>query len=97
MSLCYLSGTIDITLANFKTTEAAAFAGVSNIFLLSLFIYAIAPASGGHINPTITFTTVTTGLTGFPRGILYMMGQTTGGAVAGGIIRGIFGPTLTRL
>ena len=96
MSLCYLSALIDITLANFKTSEVAAFAGVSNIFLLSLFIFSIAPASGGHINPLITFTTVTTGLTGLPRGVLYMIGQTIGGALAGGIIRGIFGPTLTR-
>ena len=97
MSLCYLSALIDITLANFKISEVAAFAGVSNIFLLSLFIFAIAPASGGHINPLITFTTVTTGLTGLPRGVLYMVGQTIGGAVAGGIIRGIFGPALTRV
>ena len=96
MSLCYLSALIDITLAHFQTSAVGAFAGVSNIFLLALFIFAIAPASGGHINPLITFTTITTGLTSFQRGVLYMIGQTTGGAVAGGIIRGIFGPVLTR-
>ena len=52
---------------------------------------AIAPGSGGHINPLITFATMVCGLTGFSRGILYLTGQTVGAALAGGILRGIFG------
>lgn len=95
--LCYISALIDTTIGNFKTAQAAAYVGVTNIFLISLFIYALAPSSGGHVNPLITFTTVTTGLTAFSRGILYMIGQTAGAALAGGLIRGSFGHDLTVL
>ncbi|MCJ1235838.1 hypothetical protein MMC14_003811 [Varicellaria rhodocarpa] len=62
--------------------------------MLSLFIYAVAPASGGYLNPLITFSTVITGLTSFPRGALYVRGQTVGGALAGGVIRGSFGTVM---
>ena len=46
--LCYLSGMIDTTITNFGTSQAPAYAGVVNIFLLSLFIMAFAPGSGGQ-------------------------------------------------
>ena len=46
--LCYLSGMIDTTITNFGTPQAPAYAGVSNIFLLTLFIMAFAPGSGGQ-------------------------------------------------
>lgn len=87
-----ISGTIKA----FNTTQVAAYVGVSNIFLLTLFIYAFAPSSGGHMNPVITFATMVTGLTGFSRGILYMTGQTAGAALAGGLIRGSLGSSLTQ-
>lgn len=96
MSLCYLSGLIDITLANFQATQVPAYVGITNIFLLSLFIYACSPSSGGHINPTITFATMTTGLIEFPRAVLYLCGQTVGGAIAGGLIRGSIGIAMTE-
>ena len=89
--LCYTSGLIDTTIGNFETSQAAAYAAVSSIFLLALFILAIAPGSGGHINPIISFSTMITGLTGFSRGILYMTAQTIGAGVAGGALRGSFG------
>ena len=38
---------IDTTISNFGTPQVAAYAGVTNIFLLTLFIMAIAPGSGG--------------------------------------------------
>lgn len=89
--LCYLSGLIDTTISNFGTTQAPAYAAISNIFLLTLFIMAFAPGSGGHINPLITFSTMIVGLTGFSRGILYLTGQTIGAALAGGVLHGVFG------
>ncbi|TVY83573.1 Aquaporin-4, partial [Lachnellula suecica] len=95
-SLCYTSAMIDSTLKSFDTPQVAAYVAVSNIFLLTLFIYALAPASGGHINPIITFATVCAGLTGFSRGVLYMVAQTIGAALAGGLIRGSLGLNLTR-
>lgn len=47
--LCYLSGLIDTTIGNFGTSQGAAYAGVTNIFLLTLFIMAAGPGSGGHV------------------------------------------------
>jgi glycerol uptake facilitator-like aquaporin len=96
MSLIYLSALIHITISNLNTMQVAGYVGVMNIVLLALFIYALAPASGGHINPLITFATMITGLTGFSRGILYLVAQTIGGALAGGLVRGSFGNTLTQ-
>jgi glycerol uptake facilitator-like aquaporin len=96
MSLCYLSAIIGITIVNFQTAQLPAYVGITNVFLLMLFIYATAPASGGHLNPLITFATMTTGLTEFPRAILYILGQTIGGAIAGGLIRGSFGSAMTE-
>lgn len=43
------------------------------------------------MNPLVTFGTMLCGLTGFSRGVLYMIGQTLGAALAGGILRGVFG------
>ena len=48
--LCYLNGMIDTTITNFGTPQAPAYAGVVNIFLLTLFIMAFAPGSGGLFN-----------------------------------------------
>ncbi|KAK0109206.1 hypothetical protein ONS96_003029 [Cadophora gregata f. sp. sojae] len=93
-ALCYLSGMIDTVIGNFHTSQPAAYVGVTNIFLISLFIYAMAPSSGGHVNPIITFATMTAGLTGFSRGILYLIAQTAGAATAGALIRGSFGGRL---
>ncbi|TGO87531.1 hypothetical protein BPOR_0220g00090 [Botrytis porri] len=95
--LCYLSAFISISIRNSETAQVAAYVGVTNIFLLTLFICALAPASGGHMNPIITFATVITGLTGFPRGLLYLIGQTTGAALAGGLIRGSLGEQRTLM
>ncbi|KAI9647871.1 hypothetical protein NHQ30_004259 [Ciborinia camelliae] len=93
--LCYLSAFIGIAIRNSDTTQVAAYVGVTNIFLLTLFICALVPSSGGHLNPIITFATIITGLTGFSRGMLYMIGQTTGAALAGGLIRGSLGEQRT--
>jgi len=95
-TMVYLSGLIHTTIGSFQTAQVAGYVGVTNIFLLSLFIYALAPSSGGHVNQMITFTTMTTGLTGFSRGILYLIGQTLGAALAGGLIRGSFGLQLSK-
>ncbi|KAL2071729.1 hypothetical protein VTL71DRAFT_12964 [Oculimacula yallundae] len=93
-ALCYLSGMIDTVIFNFHTTQPAAYVGVTNIFLISLFIFAMAPSTGGHVNPVITFATMMAGLTGFSRGILYLIAQTAGAATAGALLRGSFGGKL---
>ena len=50
---------------------------------LSLFIFAAAPASGGHLNPSITMATFFAGLSTLPRSVLYIVAQTLGAIVAG--------------
>lgn len=96
-SICYLSGMLHTTISTFPAPAIAPSVGISNIFVISLFIYGLAPSSGGHVNPLITFATVVTSLTGFSRGVLYLLAQTIGAALAGGLIRGSFGKELAIL
>jgi glycerol uptake facilitator-like aquaporin len=86
---------ITITIITSTTTQVAAYVGITNIFLLWLFISALAPVSGGHINPIITFATFLAGLTKFSRAVLYLIGQIAGAALAGGLIRGSLGEERT--
>lgn len=87
----YLSGQLGITLMSYKTTQILAYVGIYNSLLLAIFIYATAPASGGHMNPMITFASMICGLCPVPRGVLYMTAQTIGGALAGGVLLGSWG------
>jgi glycerol uptake facilitator-like aquaporin len=66
--LVYISGLIGITVQNYQTVQVGAYVGISNVFLLALFIFAASPASGGHLNPLITFATMLVGLTQVSRG-----------------------------
>lgn len=91
MLLSYLSGLFGTTISNFGIKQVTGYVDISNVFLLTLFIMAIAPGSGGHTNPIVTFSTMLCGLTGFARGILYLTGQPIRAALAGGILRGVFG------
>ncbi|KAL1411446.1 hypothetical protein Q8F55_002402 [Vanrija albida] len=94
--LVFVAGQISGTLSAYQTQFIGVYIGLSNIFLLSLFIYATAPASGGHINPVITFSTVICGICPVSRGIIYMCFQTLGAALGGGILRGVWGLELAR-
>jgi len=68
MALTYISAMINITIVNLKSPHFAAYVGITDIFLLMLFIHAAGPCTGGHLNPLITFTTMITGLSSFARG-----------------------------
>jgi glycerol uptake facilitator-like aquaporin len=65
--------------------------GVSNFILLSLFIFAFSPVSGGHMNPNITIATFFARLTSFPRMVLYVAFQIIGATLAGLLIRAAYG------
>jgi glycerol uptake facilitator-like aquaporin len=65
--------------------------GVTNVILVSLFIYTLGPVSGAHLNPTITISTFTARLTTFPRMVLYVSFQTVGAALAGLLLRASYG------
>lgn len=69
----------------------AAFGGIVNLLLLSLFIFAAGPVSGGHLNPLITMSTFTARLSIFPRSLLYVMFQCLGAVVAGYLLRASLG------
>ena len=64
----YVSGQFGMTLMSSGITQSTAYVGIFNAANLALFIYATATATGGHLNPMITFTTVLCGLTPVPRG-----------------------------
>ncbi|KAK3897224.1 aquaporin-like protein [Staphylotrichum tortipilum] len=87
----YISGQFGMTLMNSGITQFAAYVGIFNSVFLALFIYATATATGGHLNPMITFTTVLCGLTPVPRGLVLMTAQVLGGMLAGGALRGSWG------
>ncbi|KAK1834471.1 aquaporin-like protein [Podospora conica] len=86
-----LTGQIGATLVGYGTPQIGAYIGLSNLLLLSAFIYATAAPSGGHLNPMITFCTMLSGICPVPRAILYICAQTLGSAVAGGVLTGIWG------
>lgn len=65
--------------------------GIGNWLFLTLFVYTFSSVSGAHLNPTITFATFFARITSFPRLVLYLAGQTIGGAVSGLLLRAAFG------
>ncbi|KEY74839.1 hypothetical protein S7711_11047 [Stachybotrys chartarum IBT 7711] len=87
----YISGQISATLMNYGTVQIGAYIAISTIVLLSVFIYATAAGTGGHMNPMITFSAVLSGFCPLPRGVLYLGGQVAGSAVAGGLLMATWG------
>ncbi|KAJ8102406.1 aquaporin-like protein [Lipomyces tetrasporus] len=92
----YIMAMMSITVVNFQSPYLPAYAGVVGAIYISLFIYGTAAASGGHLNPMITFSTLLAGLTEFPRAVLYILAQTAGAVLAGGMIRGCLGKATTE-
>ncbi|KAJ7896955.1 aquaporin-like protein [Mycena leptocephala] len=90
--MTYIGGLIGITVMSFGTKIVAPYVGIITVFLLALWISATAPGSGGHINSTITFAVLLTRLMSFSRGVLYLVAQLAGSALAGGLLRASFGP-----
>ncbi|KHN96293.1 Aquaporin-like protein [Metarhizium album ARSEF 1941] len=90
--LVYLSLLCADTLSSYNTPRVGGYVGVFNTALLAIFIYATSPASGGHMNPLITFSAILAGLCPVPRGVLYLGGQLLGAALAGAVLTGVWGP-----
>ncbi|OQD85827.1 hypothetical protein PENANT_c009G02731 [Penicillium antarcticum] len=67
------------------------FGGITNLLLTPLLIYTFSPSSGGHISPTITLATFFARIISFPRMVLYLAGQTLGGALAGFALHSAYG------
>lgn len=67
------------------------FGGITNLLLTPLLIYTFSPSSGGHISPTITLATFFARIITLPRMVLYVAGQTLGGALAGFALHSAYG------
>ncbi|KAF7187118.1 Aquaporin PIP 1-3 [Pseudocercospora fuligena] len=61
----------------------ALYAALFNWISLTLFVYTTAPASGGHLNPSITMGTFFAGLSSLPRSLIYVVSQSVGAIVGG--------------
>ncbi|KAF2660890.1 MIP transporter [Lophiostoma macrostomum CBS 122681] len=89
----YLAGLYAIGLGSVTTATAsgpvtpAAFGSIANFLLITLFIYAGGPVSGGHFNPLITMSTFFARLSILPRTILYIAFQCAGAVIAGFLVR----------
>ncbi|KAJ5648635.1 hypothetical protein N7490_005007 [Penicillium lividum] len=67
------------------------FGAFSNWIFLTLFIFSFSNVSGSHLNPTITLGTFFARLISLPRMVIYILGQTLGGALSGFILRSAYG------
>ncbi|KAE8137839.1 major intrinsic protein-domain-containing protein [Aspergillus pseudotamarii] len=67
------------------------FGGISNWLFLTLFIFSFSNVSGSHLNPTITLATFFARLISLPRMVIYLLGQTLGGALAGFMLQRAYG------
>ncbi|EFA81869.1 transmembrane protein [Heterostelium album PN500] len=62
--------------------------------MIALLILTCAPASGAHLNPTITLTTLLCGYTPLSKSLVYFIAQFAGGIVGAGLLRGIVPPII---
>ncbi|KAF2266102.1 MIP transporter [Lojkania enalia] len=76
-----------VTATSLGPITPAAFGSIANFLLITLFIYAAAPVSGGHFNPFITMATFFARLSVLPRTILYILFQSAGAVIAGFLVR----------
>ncbi|PCG96132.1 Major intrinsic protein [Penicillium occitanis (nom. inval.)] len=67
------------------------FGGIINWLFLTLFIFTFSNVSGSHLNPAISIATFLARLISFPRMAIYVLCQTTGGAIAGFTLRKAYG------
>jgi glycerol uptake facilitator-like aquaporin len=77
------AGASGLTTLQVSPMAISLYAALLNSAGLSLFIFTAAPASGGHLNPSITMATFFAGLSTRPRSVLYIVAQTLGAIVAG--------------
>lgn len=66
----YISGNMSATLIRYGIDQTGGYIGFGNIALLSLFIYATGSATGGHLNPLVTFSAIFAGVLPVSRGLL---------------------------
>lgn len=75
------AGASGLTSLNASPMATSLYAALLNFVSLSLFVYAAAPASGGHLNPSVTMATFFAGLSTLPRTVIYVVAQCAGAVV----------------
>lgn len=80
-----------MSLMNYETVQTGAYIGFFCWAMLSVFVYCLAPVSGGHMNCMVTFTTIICGLCPLSRGTIYIFFQLIGAAIAGGVLLASWG------
>lgn len=94
--LVFVNGSISSALGQYAASSplAVAFGGAFwNWIAITMFVYAAAPASGGHLNPLITLSTFTAGLSTLPRTVLYVVAQAIGAVIGAFLLKlGLGGP-----
>ena len=89
----YISGVLSIgVLPTISETSVGAvfpviLVSIYQIFLISIFIYAVGPVTGAHFNPLITLGTFTAKLSSLPRTFLYVGFQCAGSVVGSFLVR----------
>ena len=68
-----------------------AMATLGQVFIIALFVWALAPLTGGHLNPLITLGTFGGRLCSLPRTILYIIFQCIGAIIGGWVVRASLG------
>lgn len=81
------AGASGLTSLHASPMAISLYASLLNFVSLSLFIFAAAPASGGHLNPSITMATFFAGLSTLPRSVIYIAAQVSGAVVGGWWLR----------
>jgi glycerol uptake facilitator-like aquaporin len=101
--LVWMAGMAAVGLQTFSHGTAlgpitpAIFGGLINLVQIPLFIYALGPVSGGHVNPLITMITFTCRLSTLSRAILYIVAQSVGAVVSSFLLRASVGKELVGL
>lgn len=75
------AGASGLTTLELPSMAVALYAALLNVVGLTLFIFAAAPASGGHLNPSISLATFFAGLSTLPRTVLYVAAQSIGAII----------------
>lgn len=67
-----------------------------HVLLIAFFISSALPASGGHFNPILTFTSFLTGHSSFPRAVLYIICQFAGSILGALAIKSVLHHDVAR-
>jgi len=87
---------VSVLTANPPFSNPPAAISIAHGPLIAFFIFAAATASGAHLNPLITLSTMLVGLTKVSRGSLYICAQCAGSALGASLLRGVVGETIAN-